>query len=379
MITHDTLAFAVATEAVRRIREEDSDWAEVLSPNVYSTSSRSWPVPDFVIVDRERNVTAAAEFKPPRQTKREYLTGLGQALSYTKDFHYALLIVPDVSDDGYNIAWHIQQVLDQQIAGPLPVALLKYESRKISPASAPFEVLRPLSYRGTSPVSRGDIESSFWTKWRDVSPGELGRFLELLYEEGRRHGADGTVRDRAFDRLWEEMVAGKTLHWGGGPRKIDAAHRVAWGKNYRNFIAHLGWVTGEGRLTESGLAALHIAHQYDTGSRLFLDHIAQATLLEGRHLVLINAINRFQDSTGTFDDEHAWLDSVERHLDEEGLLDRNPGRHAAAVRGVTRGFLKAEKTLWRRLELIVPRRTRVYHPGRGFVFNWARITSILSA
>ena len=378
MITHDVLAFALASEAVRRIRQKDADWAPVLSQNVYPTSSRSWPVPDFVIVDQDQNLTAAAEFKPPRQTKREYLTGLGQALSYTKDFHYALLIVPDVSDDGYNIAEHIRQVLDQDVTDPLPVALLRYDSRTISPISASFDVLRRLDHRAVGPRNRPAVESSFWAKWRDASPNELGKFLEFLYEEGRQPAVTGTVRDRAFNRLWVEMVAGNTVHWSNRARRVNPAYRVAWGKNYRNFITHLGWVTGDGSLTDAGLTALRIVHRYDSASRLFLDHIARATLMDGKHLVLINAINRFQDSVGMFDDEQRWLNSLEQHLEDEGLLDRNPGRHAAAVRGVARGFLKAEKTLWRNLELIIPRQARVYHPGRGFIFNWARITSILT-
>ena len=174
------------------------------------------------------------------------------------------------------------------------------------------------------------------------------------------------------------MVAGNTVHWGNRARRVNPAHQVAWGKNYRNFITHLGWVTGDGALTDAGLTALRIVHQYDSDSRLFLDHIARTTLMDGKHLVLINAINRFQDSAGMFNDEQQWLNSLEQHLEDEGLLDRNPGRHAAAVRGVARGFLKVEKTLWRNLELIIPRQARAYHPSRGFIFNWARITSILT-
>lgn len=378
MITHDVLAFAVASEAVRRIRQEDADWAPVLSRNVYPTSSRSWPVPDFVIVDQDQNLTAAAEFKPPGQTKREYLTGLGQGLSYTKDFHYGILIVPDVSDDGYRIAEHIQAVLAQDVARPLPLALLRYEARTISPLSAPFDVLRRLERREADPRIHPAVESSFWAKWRDVSPTELGQFLELLYDEGRRPAAGDTVRDRAFSRLWTEMTAGKTVHWGKRSRRVNSKNRVAWAKNYRNFVAHLGWIAGDGTLTDAGLTALRIVHRYGSDSRLFLDHMARATLMDGKHLVLINAINRFQDSAAEFDNEQQWLRSLEQHLEGEGLLDRNPGRHAAATQDSARAFLKAEKTLWKNLELIVPRGRRVFHPGRGFIFNWARITSILT-
>ena len=60
----------------------------MFSANVFSTSARVWPLPDFVIVDQDNDTTTAAEFKPPDQTKREYLTGLGQVVAYTRDFDH---------------------------------------------------------------------------------------------------------------------------------------------------------------------------------------------------------------------------------------------------------------------------------------------------
>jgi hypothetical protein len=382
MITHDVLAFSVAAEAVRRIRGGDPHWA-LLSNNVYPTSSRSWPMPDFVIVDDQNDVTIAAEFKPPNQSKREYLTGLGQALAYTKDFTFGLLIVPEFADDDYPIANHISQILAQEVATPLPLGLLRYDAKTLSPANAGFEVLRGLVRRVGAFVGHALLDNSFWAKWRDISPQELGLLLQYLYEEGRRVGGRETIRDRAFARLWSDIQANRALHWGGGPRHIadTRANQVAWGKNYRNFIAHIGWAAADGRLTEQGLIALRFVHQYGSDSRIFVDELAKTLLLAGKHLVLINAINEFQDSHGSFEDEQEWLDAIEGHLEEEGLLKRNPGRHAAAVRHSARGFLKAEKTIWKNLELMAPRGRaggRAYHPNRGFIFDWSRITSLLT-
>src|ERR1700688_3081161 len=113
MDTHDVLAFAVAQEAIQRIRRAESPWNDVFSTQVHATSSRAWPMPDFVIQDSDRALTAGAEFKPPNQSKREYLTGLGQALAYTKAFTFGLLVVPDRAIDGYPIAEHIHGVLSE--------------------------------------------------------------------------------------------------------------------------------------------------------------------------------------------------------------------------------------------------------------------------
>lgn len=383
MNTHDTLAFAIATEVVRQIRGGEPQWSELLSIDVFATSARTWPMPDFVISDLRSNITVAGEFKPPDQTKREYLTGLGQAVAYTRDFHYALLVVPDVADDGYAIASHIREVLHQQVLATVPVALLRYDSRTLSGTNARFDILHALRPRITPPEGTVHTEDSFWAKWRDASPTELAAFLEHLYDEGRPTLAAqaARIRDRAFDRLWQDIQAGRVTHWGGQHRRVadTKPNKVAWAKNYRNFVMHIGWTAPDGKLTMDGLEALRLVHQYGPGSKLFLDHLTAAVLIGGKHLVLINAINEFQDAHGRFGDEKTWLESLEHHLEQNGLLKRNIGRHQAAVRQSARGFLKAEKTLWRNLQLIVPHGAHVYHPGRGFIFDWARITGLLTA
>ncbi len=387
MNTHDVLAFAIATEAVRRIRGADAHWTRLFSTNVYPTSSRTWPMPDFVIVDDTNSIQVAAEFKPPNQSKREYLTGLGQASAYTRDFHYALLVLPETADDDYPIADHVHQVLNQQILAAVPITLLSYDPRTLSAESADFTVLRQSPVRGDAPQHLANLDSSFYAKWRDISPIELSLFLDYLYQEGkpRRSGAQGTIRDRAFDRLWIDIQAGEPAQWDGTPRSLSNTNKTAYSKNYRNFITHIGWCMSSGKLTEEGLEALRLIHQYEAASQLFRDYLTHSLLMNGKHLVLINAINIFQDryyrDHGQFASEEAWLDLVEGHLEDEGLLKRNPGRAAAAIRNEQRQFLKAEKDLWRKLNLIIPygpHGGRVYHPGRGIIFDWSRITSLLS-
>ena len=102
MTTHDVLAFAVAQSAVLDIRSGSPSWSAALAVDVHVTSSRAWPQPDFVLVDGH-GLALGAEFKPPAQSKREYLTGLGQAVAYTRDFSYAALIIPDISDHCFRL------------------------------------------------------------------------------------------------------------------------------------------------------------------------------------------------------------------------------------------------------------------------------------
>lgn len=382
MNTHDVLAYAVATEAVSRIRAGHAPWNALFSPNAYVTASRTWPMPDFVVVDSVNEIMIAAEFKPPQQTKREYLTGLGQAISYARDFHYALLVLPEIADDGYRIADHVVSVLQQDVMSDVPVGLLTYDPSVLSPHLSQFSEAHFFKARAVSPTAVAQLDQSFYAKWRELSPEEAFRLLSYCYDEMRAASSSATIRDRAFERLWKDIQAGRLHHWAGGVRHYSPEPKIKVGvnKNYRNFLFHIGWTEADGSLTKQGLEALHIGTLYGHGSRPFLDAIATALLNEGKHLILFNAINEYQDSLGAaFPDESAWLHNLDLFLEEKGLLKRNPARAAAAVQGSARQFLKAEKQLWKKLELIVPRGSRVYHPRRGFIFNWSRITDLLQA
>lgn len=382
MNTHDTLAYAIAAEAVRRVRAESPPWKGILSSESYVTTSRSWPVPDFVIHDERERKTIAVEFKPPEQTKREYLTGVGQAVAYTREFTYGIVVLPDFADDGFPIARHVRSIFSQKAFSNLPVGLLSYDPRMLSPQRPGFCESHFFSSRIDEPESPAALDQSFYGKWREQSPEEMSLLLQYSYDAMRAGAAQGvkTVRDEAFDRLWQRIQSGEVRHWGGGVRHYDGRSRTAVGKNYRNFLFHIGWTVGTGELTKEGLDGLHTSSLYGASSRPFLDCISRAVLLSGKHLVLFNAISEYQDQLYPVPEEAEWLNGLELFLEEKGLLRRNIGRKLAARAGSVRQFLKAEKQLWKNLELIVPRGpagSRVFHPGRGFIFNWSRITELL--
>lgn len=382
MNTHDILAFAIAQEAIRRVAASAAPWSAIFSATSYITSSRSWPVPDFVIVDPQNRITVGAEFKPPQQSKREYLTGLGQAVAYTRDFDYAMLVLPTIADDGYLISKHVADVLSEPQYINAPVGLLTYDPATLSPIFPNFLETRFFQLRTSTPSNPASLDKSFFAKWREMSPEEMFLLVSYSYDEMRRNSVStGTIRDRAFSTLWGAIQAGQVHHWAGDTRNYSdtSTNKIAVSKNYRNFLFHIGWTESDGRLTKGGLEALHVGTLYGPGSQPFLDLLAVAVLLAGKHLILFNAVLKFQDALPAVSDEPVWLNLLEDYLEEKGLLKRNPARHAAAVALSSRGFLKAEKQLWKNLGLIVPRGGRVFHPGRGFIFDWPRITTLVQS
>jgi hypothetical protein len=255
--------------------------------------------------------------------------------------------------------------------------VIEYDPRTLSPSSPGFFEVRAAVARSLRPTAPASLDVSFYAKWREMAPQEMSLLLSHSYDEMRSPSSSrGTVRDRAFDHLWRDIQAGTVMHWGGGTRNYNAASQTAVAKNYRNFFFHIGWTDGTGTLTKDGLEALHVALLYGHGSEPFLDCVARAVLGSGKHLVLFHAISDYQDSV-SISDEADWLDGLETYLENNGLLKRNPARHGAARAGSARQFLKAEKQIWRQLRLIRPRAKRVFHPGRGFIFDWARITELV--
>ena len=382
--THDELAYAVAMEAVAAIRARHAPWDSILSGDCHVTSSRRWPVPDFVIDDHANRISVGAEFKPPGQTKREYLTGLGQALAYTKDFDYSLLVVPSISDDNFPIAAHILGVLTQGDFAGAPIGLLSYDPGEITADCAGAQVLHFFRAREHAPAEKARLDKSFYAKWREISGEEIACFLRYLYrEQTEPTSREGNPRDRAWRALWNDIQAGRLHNWQGLPRFFADTPTSYTGnmKNWRNFINHIGWIDTDGTLTEEGLRAHHKALIYKGQSQMFRNVVARAVLLAGKHLILINAINEhqreLQASDQPFPDQPAWLDGVEKHLEEKGLLQRNPERHDAATQGEKRQFLKAEKQLWKELGFVLLRGDRYFHPRQGFVFDWARITELV--
>ncbi|HIC7213693.1 hypothetical protein [Burkholderia stabilis] len=383
MNTHDVLAYAVATQAVERLRTAAPPWNTLFSADAYVTASRVWPIPDFVIVDNANDLQIAAEFKPPQQSKREYLTGLGQAIAYSLDFHYALLVLPEIADDGYRITEHVVHVMQQNTMHNVPVGVLSYDPATFSPHHPNFTEAHFFSKRVSAPLHVATLDSSFYAKWREMSPEESLRLLKYCYEEmGNGAAATSTILNRAFSRLWLDIQSSLLHHWGGGIRRYQDTVKNKGNvlKNYKNFLFHIGWIESDGALTKGGLEALHTGTLYGAGSRPFLDTIATALLGEGKHLILFNAISEYQDAVrGDFPGESDWLDELEEFLEAKGLLKRNPERSAVAVAGSARQFLKAEKQLWKQLELIKPNGSRVFHRGRGLIFNWSRIAELLKS
>jgi len=128
-VEHNFMAHKVSSLLLHQLRSGNAGaWA---TPRLSTKSTlwqgiADWPKPDIAFEDRTNNSSFAIEFKPPNQPKREYVIGLGQAITYLNDFEFSGLVVPKRTGDGFEISNYLFNILDRDLA-ELPLALFAYD------------------------------------------------------------------------------------------------------------------------------------------------------------------------------------------------------------------------------------------------------------
>ena len=195
---HNLMAHAVSVHLLSEVRNSRAGWAnnELGERTTLWQGMAEWPRPDIAFQDTTKNVSIAFEFKPPNQPKREYVTGIGQTLTYLSDFKFAGLILPSRANDGSTIAEYIGDMFKGLLAA-MPVAIFEYED---DPAQ--LKVIRRLQSRPDCTVSIpvGIGRRVFWGYWRDLSNHDLLEMLRITDLQLRPNFA--TV----FDKFWSRFL-----------------------------------------------------------------------------------------------------------------------------------------------------------------------------
>ena len=209
---HNLMAHQVSVRLLQDLRSSHAAWVNSeLGPKTTLWQSMAfWPRPDIAFQDTSKNTALAFEFKPPNQPKREYVTGLGQTLTYLNDFQFSGLILPEVANDGFKIAAYISDMLSGFLS-EMPVALLCYQDDPTQ-----LKVLRKLQPRRDGPTSipHGAGGRVFWGYWRDLSNYDLLTILGLM------DAPRPITFAAAFVRYWKKFATtGKAQTWEGSKRK----------------------------------------------------------------------------------------------------------------------------------------------------------------
>ena len=372
---HDASATFYGDTILSKIRSADSKFKQIFSTSLVRTGDWDWPRPDYVCFDEELKASYALEFKPPFQSKREYLTGLGQSLSYLQKHTYSGLIVPYTADDGFHIAEFISETLKSPEFSNVATSLFAYDYNNCN-----IDILRPISsVRGIVLGGSQKVEEvkTFWCWWRDLSHYELYDLLNLSFIYSDFKGDIYT--DYVYPKFYRAMVDKKTKQWDGTPREKSGtvASMKSEKQNYKIPLVQLElWSRSEGRLTERGFKLLEIGKKYGPNSKKFFDYLAYLILVNGRHLDLINIVEKFQKIAKISNESNDHAVSLERYLSENGCIGKR--KPTAVTTGAKNSYMRDEMKLWNKLGFLYAYNKRSYFfPEEGYKFNWERISEVL--
>ena len=372
--SHDQKASFYGNLILKKIRESDSIFKQIFSSSIVRTGDWDWPRPDFVCYDEVLNATYALEFKPPNQSKREYLTGLGQSLSYLQKHNYSGLIVPYKADDGFEIANFICDTLNSYEFADIAISLYAY-----NPDDDSLDLLKPISKKRNEGMLRSvkNENKTFWCWWRDMSHYELYDLLKLSYEYADYEGDIYT--DYIYPVFYDKMIKKQTKQWNGKPRNKNssAASMKSEKQNYKIPLVQLDlWSQSEGRLTDDGFDLLTVGKKMGVNSDAFLNYLTALLLIKGKHLDLINMINNFQEVEDIPLLSRDYSLKLEEFLSNNGCIGKR--KPSAVKTGAKNSYLRDEMKLWNKLGLLKNSESGSYFvKNKGYMFDWEKITKII--
>lgn len=376
---HDLLAEKAGRAVITKIVNRVDNWGQIFSDNINKAGDFTWPRPDYVCFDYDLEQSLAFEFKPPNHQKREYLTGLGQTLSYLEKHHYSGIILPKVVE-GYHIAQHLANVLSLDVFARHYISVIGYDERTLeSDPLNSIQLFKSIEHERTGEIVTGEINQTYWCWWRDISHYEVFTLLDLL--DKRSHHTGDIYTNYAWPEFWALMVAGNTRTWEGiGRVKTDNETNFRSEKqNYKIPLFQLGLIEqSEGRLTAEGYKLISLAKIYGIDSSLYIDYLTKLVLIEGKHLILIQDLEDYKTkaSAVSLGNSTQFRKDFETYLDENNSIgSRKEGR---TTTGNKESYIRDELKLWNKLGLLKSNGTRYFVNGRGIEFNWARITEILT-
>ena len=371
VLEHNFMAHQVSSLLLGQLRTgQASTWAtpKLSKKSTLWQGKADWPRPDIAFEDRTSGSAFAIEFKPPNHSKREYVTGLGQAITYLNDFEFSGLVVPELSGDGYKIGDYLLGILDGDLAS-LSIALFTYD---IDPRE--IRVRRRLKKRKSPPagIPQGIGRKVFWGYWRDLSRYDLFELLRLSDQRS------GNPFDDVFLRFWKQYsVKGRARTWEGKQRKKKLVSAPSYNAERLNAwlaMRHCGMLSVDSDLTWRGHEVLRLGKIYGPDSTVFCDFISRLVLVEGSHLELIFWVeeqNRLLTSSQKATSD-AYFGALDTALVKAGVIaPRDKGAAKAH-------FLRDEPKLWNKLGILVrDGNVRYFHKGLGLAFDWRRIISVL--
>jgi hypothetical protein len=413
---HHSLARIVSQSLLEKWRVDFWPGSKISNGVILGRGQVVFPSPDATFIDNTKQLTITMEFKPPTSSKREILTGLGQAISYLDFSSMSYLAIPETIVDNFNIKEYMCNLFENRgINSKFPIGLVVYKNDN----PLDLEIVKEID-NDLNPRTMTDNRNvgSYWATYKDSNPHTIWLLLDIAYNLDERTDRKDKIWEEFFDNYYcpknkkyngEECVS-NVNHWNEGfgkgfsetfkPLKDDFKdNRITLGqltqeidniigknntgdslyksysKNRMPLLAHLGLWDEQYYLTESGYDLHKTGKIYGPNSNVFKDKLAKIILIEGKHLDLILDIenstrNKNFNSVGDAKKE------VTDQLEDKGLIKRNPNRSPDPNNA--KDDFESEFQLWNKVGFVLKQGRSFYIKNKGFNFDWSEITRILS-
>ena len=357
--------------------------------NVYKSSTvPSFPRPDFVFISRSKEPSppVAFEFKPPNENKREYITGLGQAVAYLNNFPISFLIIPQQRIDEIYLPEYFSKTID---VNDLLTGLISYDPKSLEPKiEVPGKENKKIDVKK---VSKEMEAVRSWAYWRETTPSELYGMLDTSYEIFRAEEPNKISKDLTMNTIWDKVLK----------EKYSESSKTSYLLNYQLLMDHLNLWDADSRLIVLGNRLREIGLSFGWDSKEFTDAISLTLLTEGGHFTLLKNMHEIQSlypfaRKGDFSElSESWTKIEKEHLpgvEEKELLNAFLSEGDEWLRVMSaelyrRGFGRSVIQLIDELSRFFPRLHNVFKTdflltdrfikGKGFPISVARIASIL--
>ena len=410
---HHLLAKTTTDSVLAKFKSEAWKCVTDVGKDFYRVGCDStFPSPDAAFYDDGKKLMVSFEFKPPTETKRGILTGLGQSIAYLNSSNLSYLVIPQFLED-FQLENYMTSLFQNQIEDNLPVGLIIYDNN----APSNVNLIHNVDTLNKEQEFRAISTGRFWAKHLDMPVPLFHLILHCYYLK-----KIGNINIDAFVYCWKRymvpkkvirsltpqivcdinntpiktlsgkkdfLIFEKTINnikrLTGSSRELAIAkmkrdaNTDIIGDNYYNsikknfvtFLKHIGTVDSTGNMTNLGFKLYHLGLVNGPTSKVFYDYFTQTILTIGHHLDVIfdldNLCNKYRGKK-TIDEVRIELFN---DYETKGMIKFNPNRQVAANSKVK--FLKYEFILWKALGLIIKTNGK---PQTAF--NWKKIIEVCS-
>jgi len=404
-INHHILAKNATDEVLSKFKSTEWKCAGSFGQDFYRVGTGAdFPSPDAAFHDPTNKLMISFEFKPPTETKRGILTGVGQCIAYLQTSNISYLIAPKMLEN-FQIGRYLSDLFSNQISMSIPAGLIIYDNDDLNKMELVHDVdnLKPFKVKGkVRKVER------FWAKWQDLPPPLFHLILHYYYLK-----RTNMIDEDPYAKCWREAmisptvledfqtkpvhdIYGKPIMTETGNKqkvyleKIIPALHKAHGDDIRSalaeridtigsgdnsytgvkkyivpFLRHMKSIDSESCLTEKGFFLYHLGLVNGPTSKIFIDYFTKELLTTGHHLDVILDFDKFrQNKSGS--DLKEIIKAMEMDYESKGYIKRNPNSLVGDKSNTE--FLKNEKIIWKALGL-----TDEEHN-----VQWRKITEICS-